>query len=78
MTHNTTSSSLEQEYLNGFCQFSDCARDNDYLAAEEFNAMTSTERQGYTDAIRSANYAEFSEWRERTNSFGDQTNGGGF
>lgn len=66
----------DQLWFDGFNQYADCVRDGDYLTAEELAAMTPKERQGYSDAISSHDYAEFVEWRESSNSFGDYTMGG--
>ena len=67
--------SHRQQYEEGFAQYADDVRSGDYLSAEEFACMTSHEQRGYRDAINAADYADFCQWREVRNSFGDATMG---
>jgi hypothetical protein len=63
----------DQQWFDGFHQYSDDVRSGDFCSAEELAAMTPQERKGYRDAISAADYAEWSAYREGRNSFCDRT-----
>lgn len=63
----------DQQWFDGFHQFSDCVRDGDWLDDGELAAMTPQERKGYRDAIASADYAETSAYLVNHNAYGDRT-----
>jgi len=72
---NVPDRTRRQQYEDGFAQYSDDVRTGDYLTGEEFSCMTVDEQRGYRDAISAADYADFVQWREVRNSFGDATIG---
>jgi hypothetical protein len=69
----TVTRTPEEQWFDGFHQYADDVRSGDYCTTEELAAMTPQERKGYRDAISAADYAEWSAYRESTNSFGDRT-----